>query len=175
MMISALHATHALMLVFAVAAALSAVREGLGLPVKRWSLLLTPLLAAVSALVLISHPSLADLRRPGMWLFALVAVLVGIARGALLRLQVDNAWRLVRLRRAQDGLFATLLFLLLAIGEIALRIAGPAGVAYHPTVELGMLLIVSFLVGRAAAAWQRALHMPHVDLRRSVQRNGTNS
>jgi len=169
MMITSLHAMHALMLVFAVAAMLSSLREGRGLPVKRWSLLLTPLLAAVSALVLISHPSLADLRRPGMWLFALLAALAGVARGALLRMQADNAWRLVRLSRARDGLFATFLFLLLAIGEIALRLAGPAGAAFHPTVELGMLLVVSFLIGRAGAVWQRALHMPHVDLHRPAQ------
>ena len=56
---------------------------------------MTALLAAISALSLVVHPTWGEIKNPGLWMFAILAALAGVARGGWWRTHVDHSWRLV--------------------------------------------------------------------------------
>ena len=160
-LVSNVYLTHGLMLVCAVAAAYSALPESTGRIVPEWWPVVTALLAATSALALIAYPTWGELKNPGLWMFAILAAVAGAARGYWLRLYVDHSWRLIRLQKAYDCLVAAVGLVGLSLIEIALAAIGPAD---QPTMELGLTVIASFLVGRAAAVLLRSRHEPQSDL-----------
>jgi hypothetical protein len=100
-------------------------------------------------------------KNPGLWMFAIVAAVAGAARGYVLRFDIDHSWRLIRLQKAHDGLIAAAGLIGLALVEIALATIGPAG---QPTMELGLTVAASFLVGRSAAVLLRSRQEPQSDL-----------
>lgn len=165
-LVSNIYLTHGLMLVCASAAAYSAVPESTGRVVREWRPTVTALLSAMAALSLIAYPTWGELKNPGLWMFALLAALAGVARGYWLRIYVDHSWRLIRLRKAYDGLIATAVLAGLALIEIGLAMIGPAD---KPTMELGVTVIASFLVGRSAAVLLRSRHEPQSDLYHSAK------
>ena len=59
--------------------------------IPRWRLAVPSLLIAAATLVLLYLPPSNDLREPQVWMMALVAAVLGLARGALIGLQVDQA------------------------------------------------------------------------------------
>jgi hypothetical protein len=160
-LVSNVYLTHGLMLVCAVAAAYSALPESTGRIVPEWRPAVTALLAAMSALALIAYPTWGELKNPGLWMFAILAAVAGGARGYWLRLDVDHSWRLMRLRKAHDGFIAAAGLSGLALVEIALAAIGPAD---QPTMELGLTVVASFLVGRSAAVLVRSRQEPQSDL-----------
>jgi hypothetical protein len=81
-------------------------------------------------------------------MFAIVAVVVGVARGCSIQIDVGHTWNLMRLRRAYDCLAAASLLILFAVIEIAFAAVGPAD---QSTMELGMSMAASFLAGQAGA------------------------
>lgn len=163
-LVSNVYLTHGVMLMGALAATYTAVAESAGGVVREWRPGLTALLAALSALALIAYPTWGELKNPGLWMFAILAALAGVARGYWLRIYVDHTWRLMRLRRAYDGLVAATGLIVLSLVEIALAAIGPVD---QPTMELGLTVVASFLVGRAAAMLVRSRHEPQSDLRDS--------
>jgi hypothetical protein len=84
-----------------------------------------------------------------------------VPRGYWLRIYVDHSWRLMRLQKAHDGLVAAAGLIGLALVEIALAAIGPAD---QPTMELGLAMVASFLVGRSAAVLLRSRQEPQSDL-----------
>ena len=94
-------------------------------------------------------------------MFAILAAVAGAARGYWLRLYVDHSWRLIRLQKAYDCLVAAVALIGLSLIEIALAAIGPAD---QPTMELGLTVIASFLVGRSAAVLLRSRQEPQSDL-----------
>jgi hypothetical protein len=160
-LVSNVYLTHGLMLLSAFAAAYNAVPESTGRIVPEWRPAVTALLAAMSALALIAYPTWGELKNPGLWMFAILAALAGSARGYWLRIYVDHSWRLMRLQKAHDGLVAAAGLTGLALVEIALAAIGPAD---QPTMELGLAMVASFLVGRSAAVLLRSRQEPQSDL-----------
>lgn len=153
--------THVIMLACALTAACMALPEGKGEVIRQWRLPTTALFGALAALALIAYPTWGELKNPGLWMFAILAAVVGVARGYWLRIDIDHGWQLMRLHRALDGPAAAAGLALLAATEIALAIIGPDD---QPTAELGMTVLASFLIGRAGAVLMRARHEPQVDL-----------
>jgi hypothetical protein len=160
-LVSNVYLTHGLMLLCAFAAACAALSESTGRIVPEWRPVVPALLAALSALSLIAYPTWGELRNPGLWMFAVLAALAGMARGYRLRIYVDHSWRLIRLQKAHDCLAAAAGLAGLALVEIALAATGPAD---QPTMELGLTVIASFLVGRSATVLLRSRHEPQSDL-----------
>lgn len=151
----------------ALAAVAAAAPEGLGRLIRRWQLLLPAGLAALVCVAEIVHPSLEKLDQPEVWLVAVAAGVVGFARGHFLRLEVDQVWNVIRLRRAREGLWLAVVLALLAIAEaveVALAPADATDLAFRPLVEFGMALVAGFMVGRAGAAWLRVPDVPHSEL-----------
>jgi|GEM_PF-563031 len=151
----------------ALAAVAATVPEGTGRLFRRWQLLLPAGLAALVCVAEIVHPSLEKLDRPEVWLVAVAAGVVGFARGHFLRLEVDQVWNVIRLRRAREGLWLAVVLALLAVAEaveVALAAPDAADLAFRPLVEFGMALVAGFMVGRAGAAWLRIPDVPHSEL-----------
>lgn len=149
------------MLLCAVAAAYNALPESMGRVVPEWRPALTAFLAALSALALIACPTWGELKNPGLWMFAILAAGAGVARGYWLRIDVDHRWRLIPMQKAHDCLAAAVALVGLAVVEIAVAAIGPAD---QPTMELGLTVMASFLVGRLAAVQLRARQEPQSDL-----------
>jgi hypothetical protein len=160
-LVSNVYLTHGLMLVCAVAATYSALPESTGRIVPAWRPAVTALLAATSALALIAYPTWGELKNPGLWMFAILAAVAGATRGYWLRFDVDHSWSLIRLQKAHDGLIAAAGLIGLTLIEIALAATGPTD---QPTMELGLTVVASFLVGRSAAVLLRSRQEPQSDL-----------
>jgi len=86
-LVSNVYLTHGLMLLCALAAAYSALPESTRRIVPEWQPAVTALLAALSALALIAYPTWGELKNPGLWMFAIIAGVAGVARGYSLRLR----------------------------------------------------------------------------------------
>jgi uncharacterized membrane protein AbrB (regulator of aidB expression) len=160
-MIANIYFTYTLMLLTALAAMAAGSAEGRHRIVPHWRVPLTALLATLSALVLVAYPTWGALRNPGLWMFAILAGGIGVARGYWMRIDVDHTWGLLRFPRGYDSLAATGLLVATAGCEIALAAIGPAD---QPTMELGMTMTAAFLVGRAGAVLLRIRNEPQADL-----------
>ena len=139
--LSNLYLTHGLMLACAFASVVVALPEGSGRIVAAWRIPVAALLAdrRDAAVAGAGQPDEA----PGV---------------------IDVDPHPVAARHAQhagDGRVATVLLAAMATAEVALAIRGPAD---QPTMELGMTVIASFLLARAAAVMVRAYHEPQADL-----------
>jgi len=155
-----------LIVAVALAAVATIVPEARRRLIPRWRLLPAGL-AALVCVAEIVHSSLEKLDQPGIWLLAVAAGVVGVARGHCMRLEVDQVWNLIRLRRAREGLWLTVVLAVLAIAEameVALAAPDATDLAFRPLVEIGMALVAGFMVGRAGAAWLRIPDVPHSEL-----------
>ncbi|MCA0305469.1 MAG: hypothetical protein LCH95_23965 [Proteobacteria bacterium] len=159
--ISNIYLTHGAMLLCALACVVVALPEGGGRIVAAWRVPATAVLAGVAALLLVAYPTWGELKNPELWMFSIVAGVAGVARGFWMQLDVDHAWHLLRLTRAADCRVATFALAGLALVEVGLAFSGPAD---QPTMELGMTVIASFLIARAAAVMVRARQEPQSDL-----------
>ncbi len=160
-LVANVYITHALMLLFALAATYMALPEGSGQVTRRWRLLAAALLGAMAALALIAYPTWGELKNPGLWMFAVLAAAAGVARGCWMEIDIDHGWGLIRLRKAIDGPLAAGGLAVLAMMEIVLAIVGPAD---QPTMELGLTVLAAFLAGRASAVLMRSRNEPQADL-----------
>jgi hypothetical protein len=151
----------------ALAAVAAVVPEARRRLIPRWRLLLPAGLAALVCVAEIVHPSLEKLDQPGIWLLAVAAGVVGVARGHFMSLEVDQVWNVIRLRRAREGMWLTVVLAVLAGAEaveVALAAPDATDLAFRPLVEIGMALVAGFMVGRAGAAWLRIPDVPHSEL-----------
>lgn len=147
-------------------------REARGRSQSPGQLFLAPLLALAAATVLLALPA-PEARQPALWLGGLVAgTLIGTARGALARLQVDHLWDRLRLPRGRDGLWVAL-----TLGAVALAAFGaelvpdqahglaPAAGGLETAATVAAAACAGYLAGRAGSLWLRALRAPHHALR----------
>lgn len=158
-----------LIVLAAAGAVVSAVPESRRKVIPLRLLLVPPGLAAVSAFVQVIYPSLRELDRPEMWELAVIAGVVGLVRGQFMLLEVDQMWNVIRLQRAQEGLWVAIVLLVLAIIGVAETILtgpirDPEAPGFRFLIEVGMTMAAGFLVGRAGTAWFRIPHIPHQEL-----------
>ena len=133
-------------------------------PIPRWRLAVPSGLIAAATLVLLYLPPSNDLREPQVWMLALVAAVLGLARGALIGLQVDQASGRLLLRRAPEGFWIAALAALLVAGDLLAEPLGHAGASFSQAVELALAILASFLIGRNSALVMRSRDTPHGDL-----------
>lgn len=101
-----------------------------------------------------------------VWSLALAAgAAIGLMRGVMMRIQVDQMWALIRLPQARCGLLAVSLIALLVVALIASRVAGPAGTDYLRPLAAALAWCAGFLGGRALAIASRVRRAPHFELR----------
>jgi len=148
-----------------VACALVCRREAQRKPMRRWHLYGPPVIATFVALVPLVHgPAIAQ--RGFVWVLALAAgFAIGLIRGALLRIQVDQMWQLVRVPQAPCALISVTLIALLVAGRIAADVMGPGGAVFLQPLTAALAWVAGFLAGRAAAIAARTRRAPHFELR----------
>lgn len=161
---SGLHAFSVLVVVLMLAACVAALPEQRRSPFARWRLALPPLLVAAATLVLLYLPPSNDLREPQVWMLALVAAVLGIGRGALIGLQVDQGSGRLLLSRAPEGFWIAIVAALLVVGDLVVEPLGHVGASFSQTVELAVAMLASFLIGRNTALVMRSRDTPHRDL-----------
>lgn len=132
--------------------------------IPRWRLAVPSLLIAAATLVLLYLPPSNDLGELQVWMMALVAAVLGLARGALIGLQVDQASGRLLLSRAPEGFWISVLATLLVVGDLIAEPLGHAGSSFNQTVELVLAILASFLIGRNMALVMRSRDTPHGDL-----------
>ena len=133
-------------------------------PIPRWRLAVPSLLIAAATLVLLYLPPSNDLREPQVWMTALVAAVLGLVRGALIGLQVDQGSGRLLLSRAPEGFWIAVLAALLVVGDLLAEPLGHVGASFSQTVELVLAILASFLIGRNMALVMRSRDTPHRDL-----------
>jgi hypothetical protein len=153
-----------LVVVLAVAACVVAYPEQWARPLPYWRLLPLPLLIIAATAVLFYVPPSNDLGDPAVWMAALLSGTAGVARGAWIGLEVDHQQRLFLLRRAPEAFWIALAATLLVAVDILAEPVGRLDSSYVQTVELGLTVLMSFLVGRNAALLVRSRDIPQHDL-----------
>jgi hypothetical protein len=133
-------------------------------PLPRWRLAVSAVLLAAAALVLLSLPPHNSLYEPEVWLIGLPFFLAGIGRGAWIRLQVDHGQGWLRLARAPEEFWVAVLALLLVLVDVVGEPFGRTGSIYVKAVELGLVSLAGFVVGRNAALVVRSRDAPQQDL-----------
>lgn len=161
---SGLAAFYILVVVLMLSACAAAFPELRRWPIPRWRLAVPSWLIAAATLVLLYLPPSNDLREPQVWMMALLAAVLGLARGALIGLQVDQASGRLLLRRAPEGFWIVALAALLVVGDLLAEPLGYAGASFSQTVELALVILASFLIGRNMALVMRSRDTPHGDL-----------
>lgn len=145
-----------LMLVFAIAAAVSISNEPRRRIIPRWRLLLPGVLAALSDAILIAYPQYRDLFQLELWTVNTAALLAGVVRGAFLPMFSDHNLGLVLPRRAWDGILVALLLVGFATLQTWVEIRAGAPIRQEEVMEFFMTLAAGYLFGRSIAAWVRA-------------------
>ena len=153
------------MLLAAVGTTASAWRQGRGAVVPRWRLLLPGVLAFFSTLTLIGYPQFRALLDLEVWSVAIAGIVAGCLRGALLGMDSDHVYQLVRFTGPADVRWVAAAFLLIAVLQAAVELHTLAENPWEPTVELLMLLLGGYLLGRSLIGWIRAGRLQHVVLR----------
>jgi hypothetical protein len=133
-------------------------------PLPRWRLAVSAVLLAAAALVLLSLPPHNALSEPEVWLVGLPIALAGIGRGAWIRLQVDHGQGKLRLARAPEEFWIAAAALLLLLVDIVGEPFGRTGSLYVKAIELALMILAGFLVGRNAALLVRSRDAPQQDL-----------
>jgi hypothetical protein len=131
----------------------------------RLQLLMPGLLAFAGAIILLSYPDIRDLADPGVWAVSTVGLLAGGCRGALMRLDSDHTFGVVRVWHGSDAAWAGWLMVLFAVVQGSIETALRADNPYEKTAEAVMLLAGSYLLGRSIVSWLRARAMTHHDLK----------
>jgi hypothetical protein len=163
-MFNLFYAVDGLMLALALGAAVCAYQQA-GERVVRRVLVLGPgVLAALAAIVLLSYPDVRDLFQLEVWSVAAAGILVGVARGAFMRLDSDHNWNLVRLKWSYDWLVIAVAVLVLALAQFVLEVRLRQLNPFETTVELPTVLASAYLLGASVVAWFRAGSIAHTDL-----------
>ena len=165
-MIFHLNLLHLVLVLGAMTSVHLALREIRGRAMRHSHLAMLPMVATLVALILLLF-QLAAKQPP--WMLGAAAALglvAGAARGATIKLEVDQNWHLVR-PTSRRALFWVALAIPAAVGlEIGGALAGPPGALWRLAGAEIAVLCAGLLVGRAAVFAIRLWHAPHVDLRR---------
>lgn len=133
-------------------------------PLPRWRLAVSAVLLAAAALVLLAFPPHNSLYEPEVWLVGLPFLLVGIGRGAWIHLQVDHGQGKLRLARAPEEFWVAVAALLLILIDVVGEPFGRTGSLYVKAIELGLVILAGFVLGRNAALLVRSRDAPQQDL-----------
>ena len=131
---------------------------------RRRIILALGVFASAAAIALLSYPDVRDLLQLQVWSIASIGLLIGVARGAFMRLDSDHNWQLVRLKWSYDWLVIAVAVLVLAIAQFAIEIRLRQQNPFETTVELPTVLASAYLLGASLVAWFRAGSIAHTDL-----------
>lgn len=161
-----LNLLHLALALGSVAAVYLALQETRGRVMRPTRLGALPLVAMALALILLLF-QLAARQPPWMFALAFAAGLAGGGiRGATMKLQVDQNWRLVRPTGRRALIWVSLALPVAVALEIGGAVAGEPGLPWRLAAAALAILCAGLIVGRALVLAVRRWRAPHVDLRR---------
>lgn len=151
-MLNLLHLLAAL----AIAACLYALwREARGVSQSRGHLMVPPPLAFGCALLMIGLTE-PDLQQPDELRMAIAAgVLLGIARGWFMAVDIDPLWSTVRLPGGSDGFWMAILLAFAVVMAVAAPLVSTQGQSYVPYAATAVAFGAGFLSARAVTVYLR--------------------
>jgi cation transport ATPase len=159
-----LYIVDTVMVVCAAGAVASATGEARRLPTGRRRLLYPGFFAILATILVLAFPEPSDLMDVQFWFILLISILLGIVRGAFIRMASDHYWKLVRLDRGIDSVLAAIAVLVVAILQFIIATSTGAENHVETTCEFAMGVISGYLFGRSIAAYFRARALHHHDL-----------
>jgi len=142
----------------------SARREARGLAMSIRRLGSMPMYGSIASLLCFIGP-VGYPHNIGLWMLAFASALgLGVARGSFVIVQVDREQKLIRTRRAGDGLVAMRLLVTFACLELLATGTQPYDSPWRPFLAGGTAACAAFLSGRFGAVWCRAKAECHMEL-----------
>jgi hypothetical protein len=145
-----------LLAVLAMAGCLYALwREARGISQSRGHLMVAPPLAFGCALLMIGLTE-PRLQQPDVLRIAIAAgVVLGVARGWFMAIDMDPLWSTVRLPGGSDGFWLAILLALVVVMAAAAPLVSAQGQSYMPLAAAAAAFGAGFLSGRAVTVYLR--------------------
>ena len=145
-----------LLAVLAIAACLYALwREARGISQSRGHLMVAPPLAFGCVLLMIGLTD-PDLQQPDALRIAIAAgVLLGIARGWFMAVDIDPLWSTVRLPGGSDGFWMAILLAFVVVMAAAAPLVSTQSLSYVPYATAAVAFGAGFLSARAVTVYLR--------------------
>jgi hypothetical protein len=130
-------------------------REARGISQSRGHLMVPPPLAFGCALLMIGLTE-PDLQQPDMLRLAIAAgVVLGVARGWFMAVDVDPLWSTVRLPGGSDGFWVAILLAFVIVMAAAAPLLSTEGQSYVPYAAAAVAFGAGFLSARAVTVYLR--------------------
>lgn len=130
-------------------------REARGVSQSRGHLMVPPPLSFGCALLMISLTE-PDLRQPDVLRIAIaVGILLGMARGWFMAVDIDPLWSTVRLPSGSDGFWLAMLLAFVIVLATAAQLVSTQGQSYVSYAAAAMAFGAGFLSARAVLVYLR--------------------
>lgn len=130
-------------------------REARGISQSRGHLMVPPPLAFGCALLMIGLTE-PDLQQPDLLRLAIAAgVVLGVARGWFMAVDVDPLWSTVRLPSGSDGFWVAILLAFVIVMAAAAPLLSTEGQSYVPYAAAAVAFGAGFLSARAVTVYLR--------------------
>ena len=151
------------MVVLSLAALFFAVRERRRV-VKHWHLLLPGLFALAASVAMVAFPRVSDLWEPQRVIVAMLALLVGAARGRFMKLASDRIFKVAHLRNPVDSTVVAAVQAVFAALDMALDFMARGLTPLTSPIELLQIAAAAYLLGRSVTLWMHVRTSTHIDL-----------
>lgn len=154
------------MLLGGVGCLLLAIPEAAGRSMRPRRMFATPILAMLTALLLLFFAITAPLARE-VWAGALfVGLIVGAIRGSMMAILVDQVWSRVRLPNGRHTVWIAIALVVAVALEILIAVVPSIASVLHVIPSAVVSLCAGMLAGRAIAVAFRIPHAPNDEQRR---------
>jgi hypothetical protein len=151
------------MVALSLAALFFAVRERRRV-VKHWHLLLPGLFAVAASVLIVAFPRVSDLWEPQRLIIAMLAFLIGAARGRFMKLASDRVYKVAALHNPVDSTVLAAVQAVFAMLDMALDFKASGLTPYTSPIELIQIVAAAYLLGRSITLFTHVRTSTHIDL-----------
>lgn len=132
--------------------------------VKHWHLLLPGLFALAASVTIVAFPRVSDLWEGQRVIVAVLALLVGAARGRFMKLASDRVFKVAHLRNPVDSTVVAAVQAASAALDMGLDFMARGLTPLTSPIELIQIVTSAYLLGRSVTLWMHVRTSGHIDL-----------